>query len=199
MKPRSGHQAGAVTLAEVYDQHVWRIYAFFAYRLGTREDAEDLTQATFERAARAFGRYDARKASPLTWLMAIAQNLLIDHFRRRAGERTRSLEPEDLESPPLRVTPIDDFSLGLDPGLAAALSLLTDREREIVALRYGGDLSCPEIARLKDLTLANVQQILSRSLRRMRAALEEDDGSAGPGRAPERYSRLAVRAAADSS
>jgi RNA polymerase sigma-70 factor (ECF subfamily) len=163
----------AYSLEEIYDEHVWRVYAFFAYRLGSREDAEDLTQATFERAARAFGRYDARKGSPLTWLLAIANNLLIDHFRRRAGERLQPLEDSDFDVADLSSAPIDELSLGLDPELAAAIALLSEREREIVALRYGADLSGPEIAELKGLSLANVQQILSRCLRRMRAAIEE--------------------------
>ena len=65
------------------------------------------------------------------------------------------------------------MSLGLDPELAAALTILSEREREIVALRYGGDLTGPQIAELKGLSLANVQQILSRSLRQMRVALDE--------------------------
>ena len=47
------------------------------------------------------------------------------------------------------------------------------RERELIALRYGADLTGPEIAELTGLSLANVQQILSRSLRRMRNQLEE--------------------------
>jgi len=164
---------GLLALEDIYDEHVWRVYAFFAYRLGTREDAEDLTQATFERAARAFGRYDARKGSPLTWLLAIANNLLIDHFRRKAAERVRPLDVSDLDSTAVSVTCVDDVSLGLDPDLAAAIAMLSDREREIIALRYGADLSGPEIAKLKGLTLPNVQQILSRSLRRMRVVIEE--------------------------
>src|SRR5437763_1124386 len=62
--------------------------------------------------------------------------------------------------------------LGLEPELAGALSSLAERDREILALRYGGDLTGPEIADLTGLTLANVQQILSRSLRRLRGTLE---------------------------
>jgi RNA polymerase sigma-70 factor (ECF subfamily) len=50
--------------------------------------------------------------------------------------------------------------------------MIGERERELIALRFGGDLGCPEIAALTGLTLANVQQILSRSLRRMRSSLE---------------------------
>ena len=39
--------------AQAYDDHVWQVYAFVAYRVGSRSDAEDLTQQTFERALRA--------------------------------------------------------------------------------------------------------------------------------------------------
>ena len=60
----------------------------------------------------------------------------------------------------------------MTPELATALGALGLREREILALRFGADLTGPEIAELLGLTLANVQQILSRSLRRLRAALE---------------------------
>lgn len=158
-------------LEEIYEENVWRVYAFFAYRLGSRDAAEDLTQATFERAVRAFRRYDARKGSHRTWLMAIANNLLIDHFRRHASNPTRPLEQEDLDGLPAEADP--EMSLGLDPELASALAILSDREREIVALRYGSDLTGPQIAELKGMSLANVQQILSRSLRQMRVALEE--------------------------
>jgi len=57
--------------------------------------------------------------------------------------------------------------------LVSALGRLSERDREIVALRFGGDMTGPEIAQLLDLTLANVQQILSRSLRKLRGLLEE--------------------------
>jgi RNA polymerase sigma factor (sigma-70 family) len=161
------------TLEDIYDEHVWRVYAFIAYRVGSREDAEDLTQATFERAARAFARYDERKGTPITWLLAISRNLLVDHFRRRSTDRAQTTDPGSLEEIAPAVSGGEERALGLDPHLAHALAMLNDREREIVALRYGADLSGPEIAELKDLSLPNVQQILSRSLRRMRAAMEE--------------------------
>jgi RNA polymerase sigma factor (sigma-70 family) len=57
--------------------------------------------------------------------------------------------------------------------LVDALSRLGDRDREVLALRFGGDLSRPEVAALLGLTLAKVQQILSRLLRKLRAILDE--------------------------
>src|SRR5271155_1213486 len=152
---------------EAFEAHVWEVHGFFAYRLGSRVDAEDLTQETFERALRAWGRFDPRRASVRTWLLAIARNLLIDHYRSR-GVRKESAMPEDFDAAAAE----EPMSLGLDPALAEALERLGDREREIIALRFGGDLSGPEVAALTGLTLANVQQILSRSLRRVRAELD---------------------------
>ena len=151
----------------VCEQHMGDLYAFFAYRLGSRTDAEDLTQETLERAFRAWARYDPSRASPRTWLLAIARNLLVDHFRASAARRALSLE----DDPGIAANEARP-DLGLDPQLAMALARLPRRDREIIALRFGADLSGPEIVAVTGLTLANVQQILSRSLRRLREDLE---------------------------
>ena len=164
----------------VYNSHVWQVYGFFAYRLNARADAEDLTQQTFERALRAWDRYDATRASVGTWLLAIARNLLVDHFRadRSGGQEPLdelASEHDELAAPPQQPR------LGLEPDLERALAALSDRERELIALRFGGDLNGPEIAELTGLSLANVQQILSRSLRRMRTELDASHRTARRG------------------
>jgi RNA polymerase sigma-70 factor, ECF subfamily len=156
----------------VYDEHVWQVYGFFAYRMRSRADAEDLTQQTFERALKAWSRYDPVRAGVATWLLVIARNLLIDHFRADRSARQQPLDELDGGHAAL----VDTGSkpdLGLEPDLEMALASLGAREREIIALRFGGALSGPEIAEATGLSLANVQQILSRSLRRMRSAMEE--------------------------
>jgi RNA polymerase sigma-70 factor (ECF subfamily) len=155
--------------AKVYDDEVWSVYGFFAYRVRCRNDAEDLTQRTFERALRAWPRFDPRRAPVHVWLMTIARNLLIDHYRAQSSQTHRALE--DVDEAKLG-TAVPEPDIGIDPRLAEALSELTPREREVLALRFGGDLSGPEIAELTGLSVANVQQILSRSLRRLRRTLE---------------------------
>jgi RNA polymerase sigma factor (sigma-70 family) len=146
---------------------VWTVYGFLAYRIHDQAAAEDLTQATFEHALRAWSRFDARKGSHRTWLLAIARNLLIDHHRRDRSSRTEIDEAmlPAVAGPEDRPTPSHE--------IADALGQLADRDREIIALRFGGDLTGPEIAALLGLTLANVQQILSRSLRKLRSILDE--------------------------
>jgi RNA polymerase sigma-70 factor (ECF subfamily) len=100
--------------------------------------------------------------------MSIANNLLIDHYRR---DRTSGQEPiEDHQS--RRDLTTEDHDVGLSPEIASALEELGERERQLIALRFGAELTGPEIAELTGLSLANVQQILSRSLRKVRAKLQ---------------------------
>lgn len=165
--------------SRVYDEHVYGVYGFLAYRVHDHQLAEDLTQETFERALRAWGRFDPRRSSERTWLLAIANNLLIDHHRRA---RLRSADPIDERMIPSVAGPEERFDRS--PELIAALSQLSQRDREVVALRFGGDLTGAEIAALLGLSLANVQQILSRSLRQLRELLQSDQRMPAATRAP---------------
>jgi RNA polymerase sigma-70 factor (ECF subfamily) len=155
--------------AGVYDEEVWSVYGFFAYRLASVADVEELTQRTFERALRAWERFDPERSPARVWLLAIARNLLIDHYRADTWGRMQAID-EVPEGELGSEMPAPD--LGLEPDLANALAHLTPRDREVLALRFGGDLNGPEIATITGLSLANVQQILSRSLRRLRDRLE---------------------------
>jgi RNA polymerase sigma-70 factor (ECF subfamily) len=155
--------------ATVYENEIWNVYGFFAYRVRSVADAEELTQQTFERALRAWRRFDPQRSPARTWLLAIARNLLIDHYRADVSPRNQPLDETGEDA--LGTDPAEP-NLGIDPDLAEALATLSPRDREVVALRFGGDLTGPEIATMTGLQLANVQQILSRSLRRMRARLE---------------------------
>ncbi len=166
-------ERGQPDFARVYDDHVWRVYGFISYRLRDREVAEDLTQLTFERALRAWSRFDPNRSSETTWLLAIARNLLIDHYR---SDRSALNQPLDELSTPTIPGPEERFSGA--PRVIEALTQLKDREREILALRFGGDLSGEEIATVLGLSLANVQQIMSRSLRQLRGLLSDMDPEA---------------------
>src|SRR3954466_2732504 len=78
-------------LIDVYRDNVKGVYAFFTYSV-SRETAEDLTAATFERVVRSWARFDPEFATPRTWIMAIARNILADHFRRQSHRNAVSLD-----------------------------------------------------------------------------------------------------------
>lgn len=154
-------------LRRVYREQVGPVYAFFAYSV-SRAAAEDLTSATFERVVRSWSKYDPRRSSERTWILAIARNLLTDHYRR---QRHRAAVSTD-EHPVI----LDSLDGGEPPeeGVLSAEALrrwlapLGERERMVLALRYAVDLSADETAELMGLTAANVHQITSRSLRKLR-------------------------------
>jgi RNA polymerase sigma factor (sigma-70 family) len=182
-------QARHEAFARVYEEEVWSVYGFFGYRLGSRPEAEDLTQLTFERALRAWDRFDDRRASARTWLLTIAHNLLVDHYRGKGSVAHEPIPEGEAGEAMLGQTEPVAYDLGLSPELEEAMSRLDERERELLALRFGGDLTGPEIAELTGLSVANVQQILSRMLRKLRDDLEpssdapsaQGTGAARPG------------------
>ena len=155
-------------LRRVYHDHVEAVFGFFAYSLG-RQAAEDLTATTFERVIRHWGRYDAKRASERTWILVIARNTLIDHYRRQSHRQATSLDEH-----PLLMESLVEQEDALGRALAAdafvaRLAALGPREREVLALRFGGDLTGAEIATAMELSEANVHQIISRSLKKLRA------------------------------
>ena len=115
------NREATAAFAQVYDDEVWSVYGFFGYRVRSREEAEDLTQLTFERALRSWGRFDPDRASPRTWLLAIARNLLIDHYRSDRSSRQDSLaELEGAESVLGHAADPTESVLGVSPELEAA-------------------------------------------------------------------------------
>ena len=142
---------------------------FLAYRTGDRALAEDLLADTFERVLRARRRFDPRKGSRKTWVYSIALNLLRDQIRRREAEgRAVERVQEPAPSGPgsiQRVAERDE--------LATALAELSEEEREAIALRYGADLTVPEIARLTGEKLTTVEGRVYRGLRKLRELLGE--------------------------
>jgi RNA polymerase sigma-70 factor (ECF subfamily) len=180
--PRS--QPTADELEAVYRAHVASIYGFFAYSVG-RDLAEDLTAATFERVIRSWSRFDASRSGERTWIYAIARNLLTDHLRRQRHRSGPSLDehPALLDGIASREDPVQR-TLDAD-AVKCWLRDLRPRAREVLALRYCADFSVAEIARIMDLSEANVHQICSRALRHLRSTVAE-------GRAPSAIRRRAV-------
>jgi RNA polymerase sigma factor (sigma-70 family) len=138
----------------------------------SRETAEDLTASTFERVIRGWSGYDAERGPERAWVLTIARNQLTDHYRRQSHRDTVSTDQHPLLLDTLRS---DDWIAQrlTHADLHGWLEQLGQREREILALRYGADLRATEIADLTGLSAANIHQIVSRSLRRLRELAEQ--------------------------
>jgi RNA polymerase sigma-70 factor (ECF subfamily) len=145
------------------------LFSFLAYRTGDRALAEDLLADAFERALRARGRFDRRRGSEKTWLYAIALNLLRDHARRGAAE-VRALERS---GPPARQDAPDPALAGVEhrDEVQRALAGLSPEEREAIALRFGAELTVPEMAKVLGEPLTTVEGRVYRALRKLRGEL----------------------------
>jgi RNA polymerase sigma factor (sigma-70 family) len=170
----------------LYEEHAQALYGFLRYRTGSTTLTEELLADTFERALRARRRFDPRKGKAKTWLYAIALNCLSDHARRRASE-SRALErvgtlervgaghggaegaggQEEIDELADReLDGVADRDL-----LSRSLAALSSEEREAISLRYGADLTAPEIARLTGEPVTTVEGRVYRALRKLRDAM----------------------------
>ena len=145
---------GIVDFEAVYQAELPRIYNFFRYRVGDDQIAEDLTAETFEKAWKYRERYRDDLASFSTWLTVPLEE---------AGQLTnaQTLEEEAQERA--------EFAQ-----VGALLARLAERERELVALKYGAGLTNRAITRITGLSESNVSTILHRVVQQLRAQWEHE-------------------------
>ena len=150
----------------VFAEQLPRIYNYFRFRLGSEIDVEELTSVTFEKAWRSRDRYRRDVAGFSTWLFSIAHHAAIDYLRTRRPYLPLQAALEI----PSDTTPERDAQLASDLNRLAALTRdLPERERELIALKYGAALNNREIARLTGLSESNVGTILHRIVQALRA------------------------------
>jgi RNA polymerase sigma factor (sigma-70 family) len=150
-----------------------RVYAYVAYRVGDGAEAEDVTSETFERALRYRDSFDSRRGDPASWLIGIARRCIADVATSRLPV---SAVPEAAAPNELETAAIDRLDL------ARALESLDDRQRELVALRYGADLTAKQIGELLDLKTNTVEVALHRALAAMRLRMQAAEASGSDGR-----------------
>jgi len=149
----------------VYAEQLPRVYNFFRYRLANDAVAEDLTSRTFEKAWLARSRYRRDLAGFATWLLSIARNVAVDHFRAQRPH----LPLEAAEEVAANRTPHDEVARDSDLArLGALMQGLPQREQELLALKYGAEATNRTIAELTGLSESNVGTILHRVVQTLR-------------------------------
>lgn len=143
---------------------ITRVYAYVAYRLGDGPEAEDVTSDVFERALRYRDSYDPSRGEPLGWLLGIARRCVDDARRQFSAETVATREQASLED--LEADALQRVSV------AAAIARLDERAQDLVALRYGADLTARQIAGVLGLKTNAVEVALHRALAKLRPELE---------------------------
>ena len=162
-------------LLDLYDDALPQVFGYVLHRCGDVNVAEDVTAEAFLAAVDAVRR-DAVPDLTVAWLITVARNKLVDHWRRVAREeRTLVLAEGDT------ATGVDDpWDAHVDAGLAAAvLGTLGAHHRAALTLRYLDGLPVPQVAELLGRTLHATEALLVRARSAFRRVYEEAVADAG--------------------
>ncbi len=152
---------------ELYDHYLPRVYAFCRIYSGTREEAEDLTAQTFERALVAIGRYEDRGAPFSSWLLRIAANAATDRARKQGRAVVPHEDARGYEEGRLR-----EFEEAF--WLRGHLATLPADQQEVVRLRFYEDRSFLDVAARMGRSEGAVKQLLRRALKSLNARIQEE-------------------------
>jgi len=162
----------------IYDENVNEIHRFVYFKIGSREEANDLTSMIFLKAWNHIQNNNLEDAKTLRALLyKIARTSIIDYYRESGGRIVASLDDEDN-----RIEVIDetqDAEGKIDQAadielIKRQLPFLKEEYREVIIMKFVNDLSLEEIAEVSGKTKGNVRVILHRALNALRELVEKE-------------------------
>lgn len=167
---RARHDRAA--FGELYDLYLPRVYGFCRTYSRTREEAEDRTAETFERALAGIAGYEDRSVPFSRWLLRIARNVILNHARR-AGRETGMGDPAlELSGD----SHLDEWEAAY--WLRTHVRALPDDQQEVVRLRFYEDQPFRDVAARMGRSEGAVKQLLRRALRGLHLRIQEDGEAA---------------------
>lgn len=148
----------------LYELHIEAVFAFLRAR-APRELAEDLAAETFCRAYQHIGRYEWRGAPYRAWLLRIARNLLIAHWRSKASGVHLLDDLEPVAAAHVDADPTERMATAQ---VVAMLAELPDRHREVIELRFLEERSVAETAAVLEITEEAVRALTLRAMKALR-------------------------------
>ncbi len=170
----SACQGDAAALSWLYQNYFPAIFRYIYWRIGSRVEAEDLTQVVFEKMLRSLPRFDNQQGSQsfTAWLFTIARNLLIDFYRRQrrelSWEEAADYCADNNNSPGSYLERQELLSW-----VQTALQGLTVEQQEVVWLRFVEGLSVRETAEIMDRSEEAIRALQYRALQRLRRQFKE--------------------------
>ncbi len=148
----------------LYNQNVTRIYNYIFYRIGSEDDAEDITSRVFYRAFGHIKTYEDKGIPFSAWLYRIAHNLIANWHRDRQRRKEVSLEdqpeiPHRVDLPETWVEKKQETEL-----LLKGIRRLAPDRQQLILLKYLEDLSNAEIALIMGRTEGAIKSLYHRGL-----------------------------------
>lgn len=163
----SDADAQAIDWEAQYWEQMPRIFNFFRYRLGDEEVAKDLTSITFTKAWRARDQFNIDLGSFEAWLFTIARNAANDFLRK--SQRRKEVPIDAIWGLSAETTVEQEAQQRREfARLHALVKTLPAREQEIIALKYGANMTNRAIAQALDMSESNIGTILHRTVNKLR-------------------------------
>jgi RNA polymerase sigma-70 factor, ECF subfamily len=173
---RAAVEGDSSAFGSLYDHYLPQIYRFIVVKVGSREEAEDITHHVFLSAWAKVKTYKHRGHPFSSWLYQIARNLVIDHYRSRKNDV--SLEKMDPDSSVIPAAEQFDLAtkMEFEKVHAAIMELKTDYQ-DVIILRFIEDLPLKEVAGVLKKTEGAVKLIQHRAIKELRkkVGIKEDD------------------------
>lgn len=156
----------------MYEDYFSRIYNYIFYRILHREQTEDLVSEIFLKVSVHVFKFDRRKASFNTWIFTIAQNTLTDFYRKRRVHL--GLDHPEAETAATAEGSAEGEWLSSEERqeLLKGLSLLEERTRTVLPLKYFAEFTNREIARQTGINESTVSTLCVRGLAKLQKILE---------------------------
>ncbi len=156
--------------APIYEQYFGRIYRYCVRRVGSVEEAEDLTSVIFTRALVSIAGY--RGGSVAAWLFQIAHNAVVNHLRSR---RTHlSIDDAEIDLVADHPAPLDNMMRDeTQQALRDLVATLADEQQNLLALKLVAGLSAAEIGQVIGKNAGAVRVELHRVISKLRARYDE--------------------------
>lgn len=160
--------------AEIYDKYVDQIYKYIYFKVGSREDCEDITEQVFLNAFEKINQFKFNGPPFIAWLYKIAQNLVVDHYRKKNKVIEFPLEKIVLPTSS-KDNPENIYWGNLTmEGLYQALSNIRDEQREVIILRFIEGLSTAEVAEVMSKSSGAIRALQYRALKSLNKILSFD-------------------------
>lgn len=168
---QKAQQGQAEAFGELYTRYTPTIYRFVCMRLGSHQDAEDLTEEIFMRAWNNLKRYDERGIPFAAYLFQIARNALIDHYRKNKNPLSSI---DDINLRGMDPDPEDAVSHKLDfQDLQEQMDELPEDYRNVLILRFLNGLSPDETAQMMGRSEGAIRVLQFRALGALKRLLNK--------------------------
>jgi RNA polymerase sigma-70 factor (ECF subfamily) len=163
----------ADAFGELYERHITSVYRFLYARLDNRLDSEDFAEEVFWKAWNRISEYNERGVPFLAFLLIVARNVLIDHYRRN-GRSPQQVSLEDIQVSDMNADPGELTNTNLNhQELRQAMADLRDEYQEVLVLRFLNEMSPKETAKVMKRSTGAVRVLQHRALAALSKSLDE--------------------------